>query len=532
MVVSTEQPRGLGVLGGRAATAGLAGSALVVGLGVAGATYGSPPLAAIALTVTSAYLVLSALGRSGAGATAGLLLSAVVVGAAVAGGGYGVPAVVVVGVPLGVAALVLAVLRPPLAVAGSLLVIVGEAVDVPLGALGALSATETACLLVAFGWCWRAATGDPTVRYPQIADYPLLVLVLAVVPGVVLGVEPTLVLRLAVLYGAFFLVFLTVKGFSPQELRVVLTAFVVGAGVLSAFGVLAYVTGGGVSVAGTNVSGRAAYGIPDPNYFGAYLLVAAAPALALLVDRTARLAPVTVGSLALCVGALVLTFSRGALLGALVAFAVVLVSWSRSRALSAVTVVVVVLTALANLNPLLEGATTEVVARRITSIGQPSSGDSRLELWRRSVQRVQDDPVGTGALQFDELSTAAGITERGAPLENAHNAYLNIAVELGLLGLAAYLLWHARVLWDVVVEVRRRRPQTRALAIGVGAAFAGFSVQAMTIVQYRVQSILAVMFVLTGVSAAARAWPGPEEEPTGPQEQEEPAQRRTPLPTV
>jgi putative inorganic carbon (hco3(-)) transporter len=509
----TEGPQGLDAIGGTLSTLGLLLSALVVGIGLAGAAYGSLPALAASLSVVSAYLVVAALRLTGPGATAGVLLSAVVVGAAVAGVSYDVAPLLLLGLPVATVLLVLAVLRPVAAVCASVLVAVAESVQVPLGGLGALSATEVVFLLVAVGWVWRALTGDPTVRFVQIADYPLVLLVLALLPGLALGVEPALVLRLTVLWGAFFLVFLTVKGFDVRELRWVVTALALGSGLISTAALVTYALAGGVVVQGTAVTGRASFGIPDPNYFAAYVLVAAVPALGLLVAGQARLRLATAAAVGVSGLAIALSFSRGALLGAFVAAGVVLLSRARTRATSAVVVAVLVAAAAANVNPVLDSRVTEVVADRLASATDRSSTNNRLLLWERSVEFVQDEPLGTGALGFREVAVAGGITERGRPLENAHNAYVNVAVELGLVGLLAYLLWLARVAWDVTAEWQRRRPETRGLVVGVGAAFLGFAVQGLTLTQYRVQTILATMFVLTGVAAAARAWPGPEDGP-------------------
>lgn len=444
-------------------------------------------------TVGDAALTAEALGGA-------LLLGGTVVLVA-----YGGSPELVLALPLGMAFLALAVLRPVAAVCISLLLVVAEAVQVPLGPLGALSATEVAFLMVAFGWCWRALTGVAGTRHLQIADYPMAAFVLALLPGLVLGVPPAVVLRLTVMYGAFLLVFLTVKAFSPRELRTVVIALGISGGLLALGGLYTYVSGGGVRLSGTAISGRAAFGISDPNYFGAYLQLAALPLLALLVaHRGTRARLPLFAAVAAAGAAIVFSFSRGALLGTAVAVAVVVLAWSRTRVLSAIVLLVVVLGTAANINPLIRSDTTEVVARRISAVGS-SSNDNRLILWDRSLETVVDRPQGVGALEFKGVSRQAGITERGRPLENAHNTYLNVAVELGVFGLVAYLLWMARVGWDIAVEWRRRRPETFGLAVGAGAAFIGYSLQAMTIVQYRVQPMLALLFVLAGVAAAARA---------------------------
>lgn len=447
------------------------------------------------------------------GAVLAALVGSLALGSGVAIGAYRTAPLLVLAAAAAGALVVLAALRPVEAVCVGVLLAPAEAVQVPLGSLGALSPTEVAFLLVAGGWVWRALIGDPRVRYPQIADYPLVALVLAVLPGAALGVELPVVARLTVMYAAFLLAFLTVKGFTPAELRRVLVCLGVGGGALAALGLVGYVRGGGPVVYGENVGGRAAFGIPDPNYFAAYLLLALLPLLALVVGGRLRGRAACAVLVGLMAAAVVASLSRGALLGVAVGVAVVVTAWVRTRvAAGAVVLAVVALTAV-NINPILDSRTTEVVGDRLASVTSGSTtSNNRLDLWRRSVDVVLEKPQGIGALQFREVSSRYGITERGRPLENAHSAYVNVLTELGVVGLAAFLAWLARVAWDVRTEWRRRRQETFAIAVGVGAAFSAFAFQALTIVQYRVQTILATAFVLTGVAAAARAWPDRDED--------------------
>lgn len=424
---------------------------------------------------------------------------------------YRVTPLLALAVPIGIGFLVLACVRPVHAVCATLLIAVTQGFALPLGGLGSLSTTECAFLALAGGWVWRALSGAPGVRYPQIADYPQMALVLALLPGLALGADVVDVVRLVLMWTAFFLVFLTVKGFSPAELRWVVLALGLGGGLLAGAGLITYLQGGGAVLydGGSGVSGRAAFGIPDPNYYGGYLVLSAVPLAALVLSgrqRWRRVAAVAVGVSAL---GLVASLSRGAILAAALAAAVVVLAWSRTRVVSVAVLIAIGCATALNLSSLLESEATEVVSTRLSSVGEESSNNKRTLLWRETFEVVLERPEGVGALNFRSVSSARGLTERGDPLENVHNSYLNLAVELGVAGLLAYLLWCARVTWDLAVEWRRHRPQTFPLAVGLSGAFVGYSFQALTIVQYRVQSILATLFVLAGVAAAARAWPDP-----------------------
>ncbi len=215
--------------------------------------------------------------------------------------------------PLAGMYVVLACTFPVHALSLALLTPVAEAVQVPVAGLGALSPTEAAFLVLGAGWVWLALVGCPGVLVPQPADYPLLALPLCVLPALAWGAPPSQVLRLALMWTAFFLVFLTVKAFTPGELQQTALALAAGGALLAVMGLLTFAQGGGadVSADGTSVSGRAEYGIPDPNYFAAYLLLAGAPLLGLVVARGSGLRWVGTPLLALIGLAIVATLSRG-----------------------------------------------------------------------------------------------------------------------------------------------------------------------------------------------------------------------------
>lgn len=446
--------------------------------------------------------------RPVAARTAGLALL-VPVAAVLAAVCYVVSPLLPVVAGVGLAYLGLAITAPSWAVGVACMLAPFESVQVPVAGLGSLSPTEAAFLVLAAAWTWRALSRPDEVHFPGPSDLPAAAFVLALLPGVAIGVPISDLLRLSVMWTAFFLVYLTVREMSPPELRRVLLMLGLGAGILALLGIVSYLAGGGaqLSGAGTSVSGRANAGIPDPNYYGSYLQLASVPLLALVVAKRTRLRPVGALVLLAVAAAIVVSLSRGALLAAAIAVGIVVMAWSRTRLVTAAVALALVTTAALNVNPLLSSSTTEVVKERVTSVGQQSENNKRTLIWSRSLGLVYDDPAfGIGALQFPRAATELGLTQNGDALENVHNLYLNVAVELGLFGLGAYLLWLWRLAAALATEWRRRRPETFPIVVGVAASLTGYSVQALTVSQYRVQTILATFFVLAGVAMAARAW--------------------------
>jgi O-antigen ligase len=96
------------------------------------------------------------------------------------------------------------------------------------------------------------------------------------------------------------------------------------------------------------------------------------------------------------------------------------------------------------------------------------------------------------------------------PLGHAHNYYLNLLAETGILGLIAYGVWWARVFWGLWRASRRCEGLRRGVALGLLGAWAHFAVHNL------VDNILVNNVHLhLGVLLALGAWVIHEEEPDG-----------------
>jgi putative inorganic carbon (HCO3(-)) transporter len=99
----------------------------------------------------------------------------------------------------------------------------------------------------------------------------------------------------------------------------------------------------------------------------------------------------------------------------------------------------------------------------------------RFELWSRSLYLIQDMPyTGVGAGTFEPiLDTQFPFYLHGAWVEHAHNLFLQVAVDLGLPGLIAFLALLGLALWCAWDAARRyRQADERALAALSWAGFA------------------------------------------------------------
>lgn len=379
--------------------------------------------------------------------------------------------------------------------------------------IGGLSPIEASMLALAAGWAWRALTGQ-TVVYPTVRDWPILLLIVALLPGVALGSSTVVIARLFIMWLAFFVAYLLVQGLEPQQMRRVLIAYAVGAAALGVEGVVNYINGGGAHLlqGGADVYGRASGAIADPNYFAAFLQLSAIPALALLVGGRGRWRYLLVVPLGLATAGVVLSLSRGGILGMSAAAVIVILGWTRSRIIALFLLTVLIAATVSGLNPFVNARVSEVVGERLSSVTTQSSDNHRFLLWHAAVNIVEENPLfGIGANAFQAEANRRGLTERGIPLENVHNTYLNIATELGLLGALGFGAWLIRIARDLLRAFRRKVADSHALVVGLAAAFVGYCIQALTVSQYRVEIIQATFFVFAGMVAALARRSGDEQ---------------------
>ncbi len=232
----------------------------------------------------------------------------------------------------------------------------------------------------------------------------------------------------------------------------------------------------------------------QPNPFAGYLVLFFPIALALWAfgDLEARLpwirsftglAVIVLGS------ALLASLSRGGLLGMAGAVLVVLLLGSRAtrRLTLAVGAAVLTLAIVAGLalpdrvtEPALDAALAAFNVRTVASTPATPENWSvleRLSQWHAGIRMFQDNYLtGIGVGNYDFYYPEVALPDWQQPLGHAHNLYLNIAAETGLLGLGAYL-----VLALAIVHVGRRALRNRddravrALAVGILGSLTAYS---------------------------------------------------------
>lgn len=132
---------------------------------------------------------------------------------------------------------------------------------------------------------------------------------------------------------------------------------------------------------------------------------------------------------------------------------------------------------------------------------------------------VIDNPVfGIGAGNFPKVSPLYGLRDIGGDIfEHAHNLLLTIAVETGLVGLVALLVFGAGLLREARTILRFRQAPGFTLAMAPLAAIAGLLGSSVTDYPLRTNLVMAVFMMHVGALIAyARAAEGSRVAPETP----------------
>lgn len=233
--------------------------------------------------------------------------------------------------------------------------------------------------------------------------------------------------------------------------------------------------------------------LANPNVLGEYLLlvIPVACAMVLASDSWGKrlLSLAAAGIMGVC---LILTYSRGCYLGLLFAAAVFLVLLDRRF-------LILGLIALA-LCPLY---LPESVISRFTSIGNlaDSSTSYRVRIWLGAFAMLKDfgfSGVGYGSAAFNTIYPM--YASHGVTAQHAHNLFLQILCDSGIIGLAAFLgliVSCYRMMFTAIRHEQDRK--ARLLQIGGISAVSGFLVQSMTDYTFYNYRVMLLFFCMLGM---------------------------------
>ena len=168
------------------------------------------------------------------------------------------------------------------------------------------------------------------------------------------------------MWSAFGLVALWVSNGTPRQTRQVLWAIVAAAAMTGAIAVLTGSTQE-ASAGATAVSGRASGSFTHPNQLAFFLVMALPPGLVLAVRNRGLLRGVALGAVVVIFVALLLTLTRGAIIGAAFSLAVMLV-WLPFRRVAATVLVGLAVFAALNSGALSRSKELNLVGARLATV--------------------------------------------------------------------------------------------------------------------------------------------------------------------
>lgn len=434
---------------------------------------------------------------------------------------------------LGLAFVVLAFAFPWVGVAGAMLAIPMELFALPLPT-GSISPAEGALALSGVAYLARLVIRPDSVRKPSTRDVPFLILLGAISVGLAFAEEPAPITRTLILWSLWYAVFLQVQTFDARQMRLVVGGLVIGAGILGAIGAIQYIQSGGSGLygGGAGVDDRVAgtFGSGGDqsatNYYASALQLAALPAIAMLIWSPRRNIWMLPFAVAIVLG-LLFSLSRGGTLGFAAGLLLLVALWGRARVAVTLVAIVAVGLTVAGANPLIGSSDVETIQARLSSAGDfgASRTNLRPRAYSEAIDLTAENPLfGIGVNQFRNVVATRGphLSELGQPLEDAHNVFLSLGAETGLIGLGGFCFFVGILVARARAALRSRGVLTRPLALGFAAALFGFAIQGMTVTQNRNHLLWGMFLVIGGMlvalgdradAARASAEPGPDRGP-------------------
>jgi O-antigen ligase len=287
---------------------------------------------------------------------------------------------------------------------------------------------------------------------------------------------------------------------TPHDFRVVLLGLALGSTIFAVLNYGAWVIALMNHTVAIANAPEALYTSPNQValYFEPPLAIAAGFALYANDQRDRRIAFVV---LALLLVALILTLSRGALLTLAALAAVAVVSMPQRRL------------KLALLGGALIGglivSRIPPVAQRLANQFDPSyrfnTFEGRVQIWSDTLNMLRDHPIFGAGLRAYTQVMAPYVTHGRTPELYPHNIYLAMWSELGLLGLAGFLILMALMLWRGWRAFARATGFHRALLWGTAASFVTVAVHGLVDTPIYKNDLATLFWIVAALQVAAIA---------------------------
>ncbi|HWL66683.1 MAG TPA: O-antigen ligase family protein [Actinomycetota bacterium] len=258
---------------------------------------------------------------------------------------------------------------------------------------------------------------------------------------------------------------------------------------------------------GSYVSGRAKGTFDQPNQLGSFSAVAALVGTGLILGaRRWGERMLIIGCLIVVAGAMLLSLSRGAWIGAAgAALFLALALREYRRLILAVSIPLLVLGAMAGAiapsNP-----QVVVVTQRVESLTVLSPYDNRPAIWAEAFREIRADPwTGQGPGSFPVASARASSEATTSSAQHAHNMWLTWAAESGLPG-ALILTGFIAALAVAGAQAARAATDARDRALVIGLCAGLIVIAGQGTVDYTLRNAVVFFSVWTVVGGLLASW--------------------------
>ena len=319
---------------------------------------------------------------------------------------------------------------------------------------------------------------------------PFLLLLFTMLASVLRALSITMALKELIKWGSMLATYMFVVNQVERQHLGWLTAIILVAGSVQALlGIYQFLTGQGPE--GFLVLGRfmRAYGtFEQPNPYAGYLglIIPLAVCLTFEIRSSLSRLAATIALLLMAV-ALAMSWSRGAWLGSIAAMVIMGVTYSRRIALLTGSLVggISLILRIPHLIPSilsqrLEGLVTYLTLPNVTTAEVSSTNYAlveRLAHWQAAIRMWTNHFwSGIGIGNYAIAYPAYALSRWTDSLGHAHNVYLNVGAEMGLVGLICYLILWISALCQAYQATQASSGLPRAVALGTLGALTHLSV--------------------------------------------------------
>lgn len=335
------------------------------------------------------------------------------------------------------------------------------------------------------------------------ALYGFIALLVFSVIGIFVALDTFTVVRIVIDWLAFGMVALFVSQLPLESAKAVAASLAVSGGILGATA-LGNLSEQKAIAGGAIVSNRAAASFAHPTSLALFLILSFPLAFAFGLRGPKRWRiPMMVCAIIALLG-LLLTQTRGSIIGAGIALAWMMVRWQPFRRFAGAVLVFVALAAIFNVGSVSSNESVGVVGERLSTLSLDSQGDQRLEIWATTPKIIAEHPLfGIGQGNFPTVSPSFGLADVGGiPFDHAHDLFLNIAVELGLPALLALLFTIAALFRSASQALRNRAGPLYPYALATSASLLALLINSITEYPLRQNLIMATIMIVIGLLLA------------------------------